>query len=100
MWNPTTQEQLAIIVEDSLNACTQQQAEAFSLFRVPFQQVPIRRGTKLENVIVVAYMPAGPLYYDDIEGGFELAELDACGVIVNSEANQFKLNQVLSRMGF
>ena len=54
----------------------------------------------MENVLVVAYMPAGPLYYDDIEGGFELAELDACGVIVNSEANQFKLNQVLSRMGF
>ncbi|MDH0863375.1 hypothetical protein [Mitsuaria sp. GD03876] len=91
--------ELEALVEAALQRCTPDQRDAFSRYRVPFYEVPIRRGDALERVHVVAHLPLGLLYYEDVEEGFEVSTLAADGAIAEPGANQFDLRHILFQMG-
>lgn len=100
MWTPITAEELEILVTSALRDCTPGQAEAFARYRVPFYPVPIRRDTELETVFVVAHLPGGLLYFEDIEDCFVVSPLAPDGSIAEPGYSQFELRHVLALAGF
>ena len=100
MWQPISLAELQELVANELQRCTQNQKEAFARFQVPFYLVPIYRFRNLESVWVVAKLPPGLLYYEDVEEGFELGVLDEDGALQDHGCNQYELSHVLAQAGF
>lgn len=99
MWQPVSLAELQELVSKELQRCTQNQKEAFTLFRVPFYQVPVHRFGKRESVWVVAKLPSALLYYEDVEEGFELGILDEDGALQDHGCHQYELSHVLAQAG-
>lgn len=99
MWQPITITELDAIVSEQLGACTPEQQTAFAGYRVPFYAVAIRRLGAVESVFVVAELPNGLLYYEDVEEGFEISALGADGIIPDQGCNQYELRHVLTQAG-
>lgn len=98
-WQPITIAELELVVAEQLRACSPSQQMAFASHRVPFYAVPIRRYGSLEYVLVIAEVPGGLLYYEDVEEGFELGALED-GVLPEAHCQQFELTHALHRLGF
>ena len=79
-WQPITVVELQALVADQLHYCSPAQQVAFASYRVPFYSVAFQRDRALEQVLVVAELPSGLLYYEDVEDGFEVGRLDADGI--------------------
>lgn len=99
MWQPISLAALQELVAKELQRCSQKQKEAFARFRVPFYQVPIHRFGNHESVWVVAKLPSGLLYYEDVEEGFELGVLDEDGELQDHGCNQYDLSHILAQAG-
>lgn len=99
MWQPISLTELEELVAKELQCCTQNQKDAFDRFRVPFYQVPIHRLGNLESVWVVAKLPSGLLYYEDIEEGFERGVLGDDGALQDHGCNQYGLSHALAQAG-
>lgn len=99
MWQPISLTELQELVAKELQCCTRNQKEAFARFRIPFYQVPIHRFGNIERVWVVAKLPAGLLYYEDVEEGFELGGLDEDGALQDHGCNQYQLSHVIAQAG-
>ncbi len=84
---------------DQLHYCSPAQQVAFASYRVPFYSVAFQRDRALEQVLVVAELPSGLLYYEDVEDGFEVGRLDADGILHDHGCNQLELTHALSRAG-
>ena len=84
---------------DQSLGCSPAQKIAFASYRVPFYSVPFQRSRALEQVLVVAELPSGLLYYEDVEEGFEVGVLDANGILQDHGCNQLELTHALSRAG-
>lgn len=91
--------ELELIVAKQLQECSPPQQAAFAAYRVPFYAVPMRRFGGLESVLVVAELPGGLLYYEDVEEGFEVGKLEN-GVLPDAPCQQFELTHVLHQLGF
>jgi hypothetical protein len=89
---------LTEIIEDSLADCSQAQREFFASIRVDFYPVPIRRLGKLESVLVIADFNDSLVYYEDIEEGFAIDQLDDQGAIPKQDCSQFELRHVLYQL--
>jgi len=96
-WQPITVVELEALVADQLPNCSPSQQVAFASYRVPFYSVAFQRGRALEQVLVVAELPSGLLYYEDVEEGFEVGALDADGILQGHGCNQLELAYALSR---
>jgi hypothetical protein len=99
MWQPITITALDAILSEQLGGCTPEQRTAFAGYRVPFYAVPIRRLGTVESVFVVAELPNGLLYFEDVEEGFEISALGADGAIADQGCNQYELCHVLAQAG-
>ncbi|MCW0377485.1 hypothetical protein NB697_000331 [Xanthomonas sacchari] len=99
-WQPITVDELKALVSDQLPGCSPAQQTAFARYRVPFYSVPFQRIFGLEQALVVAELPSGLLYYEDVENGFEVGVLDADGILHDHGCNQLELTYALSRAGF
>lgn len=99
-WQPISIPELEELVTSQLLGCTPAQQAAFATYRVPFYPVSFQRPTALKLVLVVANLPSGLLYYEDVEEGFEVGAMDADGVIQDHGCNQLELTQALAREGF
>jgi len=97
MWQPISLAELEALMLKGLQCCEPNQKDAFARFRVPFYQVPIRRFGNLESVWVVAELPSGLLYYDDVEEGFELGILGEDGSLKDHGGNQYELSHALAQ---
>jgi len=86
-------------VADQSLGCSLAQQIAFASYRVPFYPVPFQRSSTLEQVFVVAELPSGLLYYEDVEEGFEVGVLDANGILQDHGCHQLELTHALSRAG-
>ena len=84
---------------DQFSSCSPVQQIAFASYRVRFYSVPFQRSRVLERVLVVAELPSGLLYYEDVEGGFEVGVLDADGILQDHGCDQLELTHALSRAG-
>ncbi|RYE71217.1 MAG: hypothetical protein EOO81_06430 [Oxalobacteraceae bacterium] len=98
-WQPITVVELEAVVAKQLAACSPEQRVAFAKYRVPFYSMPLSRLGGVESALVVASLPGGLLYFEDVEEGFELGVPDAHGVLPNQGCNQFDLTHVLYRAG-
>lgn len=98
-WQPITIEQLEAVVAAQLGACAAEQQAAFASLRVQFFSVPISRLGAVESVLVVARLPSGLLYFEDVEEGFEIGVPGADGVLPDQGCNQLELRHVLTRAG-
>lgn len=99
-WQPITAAELEAIVSEQLAACSPQQQAAFTEYRVPFYSVPLSRLGAVESALVVARLPAGLLYFEDVEEGFEIGVPGPDGVLPDQSCNQLELTHVLYRAGF
>ena len=97
-WQPITVSELEKLVARQLFVCSPENQEFFKTIRVPFYQVPIHRLGVIEKVFVVAVLPSGVVYYEDVEDGFEIQELSKDGEILNQGCNQLELSHVLSQI--
>jgi len=82
-----------------LEECPKAQRKAFDVLRVAPYSAPFLRRHGLGHVLVVAHLPSGLLYYEDIEEGFETGVLDVDGVLHDHGCNQLTLSQALARAG-
>ncbi|AWH26971.1 hypothetical protein [Stenotrophomonas sp. YAU14D1_LEIMI4_1] len=98
-WQPITFSELEALVAAQLGRCTPAQQAAFARLRVPFHHVPVHRLGAVEQVWVVAHTPAGWLYYEDVEEGFETGRPDAHGVLAERGCDQLELTHLLHRLG-
>lgn len=98
-WQPITVVELEALVADQFPSCSPTQQAAFAPYRVPFYSVPFQRSRALGQVLVVAELPSGLLYYEDVEEGFEVGVLDADGILQDHGCNQLELTHALSRAG-
>lgn len=98
MWQPITESELLALLEHELSNCTIEQHNLFSTYRVEPYKVPIHRLGELEEVFVVAELPLGVVYYEDIEEGFEFDSLGSDGAIPKQGCNQYELRHVLSQL--
>ncbi len=98
-WEPISVNELEALVANQLNECSQAQRTCFGTYRVMPYAVPFQRRYGLEHVLVVAHLPNGLLYFEDVEEGFELGELDTNGVLHDNGCNQLSLPEALARLG-
>jgi hypothetical protein len=96
-WEPVTVDELEAIVEKQLADCTAAQQALFAACRQPFYPVPIHRLGQLEQVLVVAHLPHGLLYFEDVEDGFDVGTLEPDGALHPHSFNQLDLRHVLPR---
>jgi hypothetical protein len=98
-WQPITIPELEAIVAAQLAACTPEQQAAFAAYRVPFYSIPLSRLEAIESALVVAELPTGLLYFEDVEEGFEIGTPGPGGVLPDQGCNQLELAHVLTRAG-
>jgi len=96
---PITQVELEALLKKEVERCTPSQQQFFETHRVPLYLVPIHRFGTVEQVFVVAEIKEGILYYEDVEEGFEMAQLGPDGAIPEQGCNQYELKHVISRLG-
>jgi hypothetical protein len=98
MWKPISESELEALLDRELSNCTAEQQDIFARYRVAPYKVSIHRLGNLEEVFVVAELPTGVVYYEDVEEGFELDHLGADGAIPEQGCNQYELRHVLSQL--
>lgn len=98
-WRPITVVELEALVAEQEARCSPAQRTAFASCRVSFYSAPFQRSHALEQVLIVAKLPSGLLYYEDVEEGFEVGALDADGILQDHGCNQWELTHALSRAG-
>ncbi|HRE18818.1 MAG TPA: hypothetical protein PLW86_17395 [Rhodocyclaceae bacterium] len=99
MHRPISVAELEAIVTNQLAECTASQQAAFAQYRVPFYQLPLHRFGQIETAFVVAHLPNGILYFEDVEEGFEISSLGKDGALPDQGCSQFELRHVLTQSG-
>jgi len=98
MWRSISESELKELIDRELKKCTSEEHNFFTRYRVSPYKVPIHRLGNLEEVFVVAELPSGFIYYEDVEEGFEFGSLGTDGAISKQGCNQYELKHVLSRL--
>ena len=98
-WQPITVGELEAIVAKQLRGCSPGQRTAFETYRVAFYPVPLSRFGSIEQALVVAELPTGLLYFEDVEEGFEIGILGPDGVLPDQGCSQLELTHALARSG-
>jgi hypothetical protein len=98
-WQPITVPELEAIVAEQLATCSPEQQAAFATYRVPFYSIPLSRFGGVESALVVAKLPSGLLYFEDVEEGFEVGVPNADGVLPDQGCTQLELTHALYRAG-
>ncbi|HEL2980661.1 TPA: hypothetical protein UMB92_003545 [Stenotrophomonas maltophilia] len=96
-WLPITRDELEALIARQLQDCSPIQRATFESLRVPFRMVRLHRLGMIEWVWVVAQLPGGLLYYEDVEEGFEVGTPGEDGVLPNRGCSQLALTHVLHR---
>ena len=94
-WRPITADALEQIVERQLAVCEVAQQQAFRQLSTALRAVPIVRSGNVESVFVVAQCGNEVLYYEDVEEGFNLSQLDSNGGIASPGFEQWELCHAL-----
>jgi len=98
IWRPISVKDLNNLLAKELEDCSLEQQRFFEKYHVPAYKVPINRLGKLEEVFVVAKLPKGIIYYEDIEEGFAFDSLGQDGAIPTQNCSQFELRHVLTQL--
>jgi len=95
-WRPATVEEVKKIVQDGLAECDDEQLVAFKSYAVEPYVAPILRYGAMEIAIVVARRGDEVIYWEDVEGGFNLSPVGTDERILEHWCNQDELRFALN----
>ncbi|NQD36471.1 hypothetical protein HPT27_05485 [Permianibacter sp. IMCC34836] len=95
-WTPISETDLATLLSQQLELCSNEQQALFERHRVTPYKVAISRFGDIESVFVVAEVDSRVIYFEDVEEGFELDVIDSSGLIRGKGCSQFELRHVLA----
>jgi len=99
MWKPISESDLQILIHEELAKCSAGQRDLFNRIKVNPYKVSIHRLGIVESVFVIAKLPDGVVYFEDVEEGFEIGNIREDGVIAMQGCSQFELRHVLELLG-
>ena len=93
MWQPISKNDFEVLFMDQLAGLSQQERMAFECYRIPIESAWINRSDECgwERVYVVAKSGEGVLYFDDVEYGFNISQVNEDGRIVSPGGSQYSL---------
>ncbi|WNH53872.1 hypothetical protein [Stenotrophomonas oahuensis] len=97
-WQPISAEELEALVVSQLSECSTEQQRFFEQCKVVPYLAKIERLGTVETVFVVARTGNIALYYEDVEEGFNISELQPDGSILNPACEQWELCHALWHM--
>ena len=95
-WQPATIDYVKQLIERDLLDCDGEQLALFKRCAVVPYTAPITRYGNNETVVVVARNGAEVIYYDDVEGGFNVSPVGLSGEILEHWCNQDELKFALN----
>ncbi len=95
-WNPASKLKVQRILNTDIEGLSPEHKEAFEGVRIPLRKIPVV--DTCETVFAVADLGEGIVYYDDIEDGWEVGQLDESGNLQQRGASQFELFHILNRL--
>jgi hypothetical protein len=95
-WNPPTADAVKEIIQADLATCNDQQTAMFERYAVEPYLAPILRYGEMERVFVVARKGDEVIYWEDVEGGFNLSTVSSDGKILQHFCNQDELRFALN----
>ena len=97
MWQPITRSEFDALFDEQQTQLSPDERQAFDQYRVPLQTAGIRRSKMygIERVHVVARSGPGVLYFDDVEYGFNVSEVDSQNIILQPGGSQFTLSEAV-----
>jgi len=95
---PTTIDQVAVILMADLKKCDPQQIAVFRQYSVEPYFAPIVRYGIADNVVVVAQKSPDVIYWEDVEGGFNVSAIGPGGRVLEHSCIQDHLGVALNRL--
>lgn len=93
-WRAAGRDEVEGLLEAEVAVLHPSHRSMFDAMRVLLRQVPVS-GASGEHVFVVAEHQGKILYFSDVEDGWEIAEPDDHGGIVERGCNQFELGHIM-----
>jgi hypothetical protein len=97
MWRPATIAEVNRIVQENLESCIPEEAEAFRQFAVEPFEASLTRYDRPEHVVVVARKDDRVIYWEDVEEGFNESPVGPDGAVLEHWCNQDDLGQAIRR---
>jgi hypothetical protein len=97
-WESITKDEL---LEAIRQQCLELNAEELSFFNeiyVPLEKARILRYGNIEEVFIVAKLGELIVFFEDVEEGFEISELNDEGVITEYGASQFTIQHITNQL--
>lgn len=97
-WKPVEKHELERIIDSQCKCLSAQEIEFFEKIKVPFEKVNIEREDGIEEVFIVAKFGNAVIFYEDIEGGFEVSKPNNQGIIAEYGTNQFTIQHIINQL--
>ena len=98
-WRPATREEVERIVAAECAGLSAEQRLLWERIRTRIRRAKIARYGKWEPVLVVAEDSDRAIYWDDIEGGFNISTIDEEGRLLDHGCDQDSLAIALHKWG-
>ena len=97
-WKPATIAEVAAVVMADLKKCDPQQIAVFRRYSVAPYFAPIVRYGIVDIVVVVAQKSPEVIYWEDVEGGFNVSPIGPGGGVLEHSCIQDDLGVALNRL--
>jgi hypothetical protein len=97
-WKPATIDEVAAILMADLKKCDPQQIAVFRQYAVAPHFAPIVRYGIADVVVVVAQKSPDVIYWEDVEGGFNISPTGPGGRVLEHSCIQNDLGVALNRL--
>jgi len=98
MFEPITEKELTNLIEEQKSLLNEKELSFFNFIEVLLEKTKIDRFGAIESVFIVAKYGCKIIFYEDVEEGFEITEIDGSGVIKNYGASQFELEHIINQL--
>ncbi len=95
-WRPASENEVQRFLNSAIEGLSPEHKEAFEGVQIPLRQIPVV--DTCETVFAVADLGEGIVYYDDIEDGWEVGQLDESGKLQKRGWSQFELFHILNQL--
>jgi hypothetical protein len=97
-WQPLTQKELELLVASQLVDCSPEERQHFERCKINPRLTEITRAGCIESIFVVAQLRDHVVYYEDVEGGFNISSLSSDGAIATPSFEQWELGYALKQL--
>jgi hypothetical protein len=97
-WRPATIDEVTAILMADLKKCDPQQIAIFRKYSIAPYFAPIVRYGIADNVVVVAQKLRDVIYWEDLEGGFNISTTGPGGRVLEHSCIQDDLGVALNRL--